>query len=92
MENTMLIICENLKALRKQNGFAQSSIAKYLNVDRSIISKVEKNEYSIISDMLDRLSALYGVSEESLSQESISANPVSFAFKTSEINEEDLVT
>jgi|GEM_PF-1179783 transcriptional regulator with XRE-family HTH domain len=33
MENAMLIIGKNIRKLRKQSGFKQSSIAKYLNVD-----------------------------------------------------------
>ena len=43
MENKMLRIGENIKALREQSGFTQSNLAKYLNVDQSLISKIEKN-------------------------------------------------
>ena len=85
-------IGENIKALREQSGFTQSNLAKYLNVDQSLISKIEKNERSMTSDMLDKLSALFGVTSESFRQESIPANQISFALRASEINEDDLET
>lgn len=90
MENT--IIGENIKTLREQSGFTQSNLAKYLNVDQSLISKIEKNERSMTSDMLDKLSALFGVAIESLNQDTIPSTRISFALRASGINEDDLKT
>ena len=92
MENMMLRIGENIKALREQSGFTQNNLAKYLNVDQSLISKIEKNERTITSDMLEKLSALFGVEVESFSQDSIPINRISFALRASEISEDDLET
>lgn len=92
MDNMMFRVAENIKSLREQSGFTQSNLAKYLNVDQSLISKIEKNERSITSDMLDKLSALFGVTTEDFQSESIPANRISFALRASEINEDDLET
>ena len=45
-------IGENIKALRDKMGFSQTSIARFLNVDQSLISKVEKGERTLSADML----------------------------------------
>ncbi len=92
MENMMLRIGKNIKALREQSGFTQSNLANYLNVDQSLISKIEKNERTMTSDMLEKLSALFGVEVESFSQDSIPINRISFALRASEISEDDLET
>lgn len=85
-------IGENIKALREQSGFTQSNIAKYLQVDQSLISKIENGERVITSDMLDKLSTLFGITTESLNSESIPTKRISFALRASEISEDDLET
>lgn len=92
MNNTIGRIGENIKALREQSGFTQSNLAQYLRVDQSLISKIEKNERPITSDMLDKLAALFGVTTDSFNGESIPLNRISFALRASEINEDDLET
>lgn len=92
MYNTISRIGENIKALREQSGFTQSNLAQYLKVDQSLISKIEKNERPITSDMLDKLSALFGVTIDSFNADLIPTNRISFALRASEINEEDLET
>ena len=58
-------IGETIKALRKQMYYTQIDLAKYLKVDVGVISKIEKNEYVITSDMLDKISSLFGISTDS---------------------------
>lgn len=90
MSRAIIKIGENIKALREQSGFTQSNIANYLKVDQSLISKIEKGERLITSDMLDKLSNLFGITTESFNSESIPTKRVSFALRASEINEDDL--
>lgn len=92
MNSTINRIGENIKTLRERSGFTQSNLAKYLQVDQSLISKIEKNERPITSDMLEKLSALFGVATESFNRESVPANRILFALRASEINEDDLET
>lgn len=92
MKDAINRVGENIKSLREQSGFTQSNLAKYLKVDQSLISKIEKNERPITSDMLEKLSALFGVPIETFAEESVSANRIIFALRASEINENDLET
>ncbi|MBS4031643.1 MAG: helix-turn-helix transcriptional regulator [Clostridiales bacterium] len=92
MSSAIINIGENIKALREQSGFTQSNIAKYLQVDQSLISKIENGERVITSDMLDKLSTLFGITTESFNSESIPTKRVSFALRASEISEGDLET
>ena len=61
------LIGQNAKLAREANGFSQTTIAKFLNVDQSMISKFEKGERSLQSDMLERLANLYGYNVADLS-------------------------
>lgn len=90
MEDKMLRIGKNLKSLREQSGFTQGNIAKFLKVDQSLISKIEKSERSITSDMLEKLSTLFGIPVEEFIQNEISENRISFSLRANEISEDDL--
>lgn len=90
MNNTLNPIGETIKALREQCGFTQMNLAKYLKVDQSFISKVEKNERDITSDMLDRLSSLFGIDPDSFYDDALPEKRITVALRASEINEDDL--
>lgn len=92
MGDAIVTVGENIRILREQSGFTQSNLAKYLKVDQSLISKIEKNERTITSDMLDKLAALFGITTESFNRDPIPTNRISFALRASEINEDDLET
>ena len=60
MSTTSVLIGQNAKSARESNGFTQATIANFLKVDQSLISKFENGERSLQSDMLERLANLYG--------------------------------
>lgn len=84
------IIGNNIKTLRDSMGFNQSTIARFLNVDQSLISKVEKGERSLSVDMLEKLACLFGVSIDDIESSTIKTSSLSFAFRASDLSAEDL--
>ncbi|MBQ0070379.1 MAG: helix-turn-helix transcriptional regulator, partial [Spirochaetales bacterium] len=59
-------IGNNIRTLRINMGFNQSNVAAFLHVDQSLISKVEKGERGLTSDMLEKLASLFGVTVASI--------------------------
>lgn len=88
--NMANIIGNNIKILRDNMGFSQSTIARFLNVDQSLISKVEKGERSLSTDMLEKLACLFGISIDAIESNSIETSNLSFAFRASDLSAEDL--
>lgn len=84
------IIGNNIKILRDNMGFSQSTIARFLNVDQSLISKVEKGERSLSTDMLEKLACLFGISIDAIESNTIETSSLSFSFRASDLSAEDL--
>lgn len=90
MNNLTVNLGEKIKVLRERGGFTQSNIATYLKVDQSLISKFEKGERAITSDMLDKLSALFGMQLSAFKDDEIIAKPLYIALRTNELDNEDM--
>jgi transcriptional regulator with XRE-family HTH domain len=82
-------IGERLKELRIKSNYTQLNIAEFLGVDQSLISKVEKNERVLTSDMLEKLASLYGLQLQDLLNNP-NAQPLSYAFRSSDMASEDM--
>ena len=85
-------IGENIKALRDKMGFSQTSIARFLNVDQSLISKVEKGERTLSADMIYILACLFGISVNDMESNVIEASELSVAFRANDLTNEDMET
>lgn len=92
MDTQTLPIGEKIKQFREQSGFTQSNIANFLDVDQSLISKIEKNERTLTSSMLEKLATLFGVTVESILNENEPAKGITFALRANEISTNDLET
>lgn len=89
----MMIIGKNIKELRESSGLTQKNIAKYLNVDQSLISKFEKGERQITMEMLAKIATLYGVMPEVLMEQSSPIkHQITFALRANEISQTELET
>ena len=85
-------IGENIKALRDKMGFSQTSIARFLNVEQRLISKVEKGERTLSADMLEKLACLFGISVNDMESNVIEASELSVAFRANDLTNEDMET
>ncbi len=86
------IIGCNIRLLRENADFTQSSVAQFLDIGQSLISKVEKGERSLSSDKLEKLSALFGVTPEQLESGPVERSSLSFAFRGSELSASEMET
>jgi len=83
-------IGENLRVLREGAGYNQKSIATFLGVDQSLISKIEKGERNISADMLDKLASLYGMTTSSIVNDVVTGKQLSCAFRCSDLTSDDM--
>lgn len=86
------IIGENIRLLRDNAGFTQDNLAKFMGVDQSLISKVEKGERSLSADMIEKIASLFGVTVEQLEEQNMTASKLSFAFRGSEFSVAEMET
>ena len=68
------MLSENIKSLRKQNGYSQETLANQLNVVRQTISKWETGQSVPDADMLEKLAAVFEVPVSTLLGNNFSAN------------------
>ena len=58
-----------MKNLRSQLHLSQNYVAKYLEVDRSIVDQMESGDRKILPDEASKLCSLFGVSVDTLTSE-----------------------
>lgn len=90
MTNQFADLGKTLKLLREQSSFTQSNIASFLGVDQSLISKFEKGERGIASELLERYACLLGVQMSDIHRGPAGVKPLSIALRATEIAVEDM--
>ena len=84
------VLGENLRKLREGSGYNQESIAKFLGLDQTMISKIENGERSISVEMLDKLSSLFGVSTHDIVNNTVETKQLARAFRRIKVSDDDL--
>lgn len=79
-----------LKQLRKESKITQEQLAKYLNVDQTMITKLENGTRSLNVSMIEKICSLFGCSDAYLMGEDDAYIPLNFAFRSNGIQTEDL--
>ena len=83
-------IAKNLKSLRELYGYNQDVIAKFLGVDQSLVSKIEKGERSVSIDLIEKLSSLYGIKVSDLENGDFEKLNISTSFRKNDLDSSDL--
>ena len=86
------IISQNLRKLREKFAWKQDDIARYLGVQREVISYYETGQRDIPYENLEKLAIWYGVDIADLFEENLELQTtlVAFAFRAEEILDGDL--
>ena len=79
-----------LKELRKSCKLTQEQMAKYLDVDQTLITKFENGTRAMSVTMIDQICSLFGCTEEYLLGQSDLYIPLNFAFRSNGIQGDDL--
>ena len=83
-------INEKIKELREKNGISQRSMAEYLGVDQSYISKVESDERNLSVELLTKISNLFICDIEDLVNTSKTIKPFVMPFRKKAYSVSDL--
>lgn len=89
MDGKMKRLGKRLSELRKSFGFTQENVAEYLNVDQSLVSKIEKGERNIDVTSLEALADLYLVSVEDLTRQN-DKKKFNVSFRKDKFNNSDI--
>jgi len=68
-------INEKMKDLRSQLHLSQDYVAKYLGVNRSTVTQMENGNRKILADEVSKLCTLFGVSADTLINETELSQP-----------------
>lgn len=84
------VVAERLKLLRKNSKLTQEQMADYLNIDQTYITKIENGSRNLNIELIDKICSLFGCSEDYLLGETEDYTPLYFAFRSNNIQTEDL--
>lgn len=84
------IVGERLKKLRKESKLTQEQLANYLNVDQTMITKLENGTRNLNTTLIEKICCLFGCSEDYLLGNDDKHVPMNFAFRSNGIQSEDL--
>lgn len=92
MDKTILILGNNLKAIREKLGFSQENVANAIGINRSTIAHFESGKRMIPIKHIPHLASFLGIKPNDLLDDNpnnIKLNQV-FAFKADNLRESDM--
>ena len=79
-----------LKQLRKESKITQEQLANYLDIDQSMITKLENGTRNLSVTLIEKICNLFGCSDTYLMGVEDDYIPLNFAFRSNGIQSEDL--
>ena len=83
-------IGKRIKSLRKHANVSQEMLAAYLSLDQSMVSKMEKGERKITSDVVEKLARLFCCSPDFILSEDANGDSCTMSFRSKGFTGEDL--
>ena len=83
-------INEKIRKLRTEKGITQQSLAGYLEVDQSYISKIESNERNINVEIVEKLADVFACDVRDLVDDDKNVKALSLSFRSKIDNVTDL--
>lgn len=92
MKGSEVMELENirLRKLRKENKITQKQLARYLEIDQSMITKLENETRNLNVTLIEKICNLFGCSKIYLMGEDDAYIPLDFAFQSNSIETDDL--
>lgn len=87
----MIVLGARLYSLRENLGLSQSQVADYLDIDQSLLSRIEKGERKISINLLEKLADLYCVPAHMLAYENDLNMTYELAFRAKNFTSEDFI-
>lgn len=79
-----------LRELRRESKLTQNQLADYLDVDQSMVTKLENGSRALNVTLIEKICNLFGCTEDYLLGKSSDYMPLNFAFRANGIQTEDL--
>ena len=81
---------KRIKSLRERANLNQKTVADYLSLDQSMVSKIEKGERKIASDVVEKLARLFCCSSDFILSEDADGESCAMSFRSKGFTAEDL--
>lgn len=83
----MKLFGENIRELREKRNLPLRKVAAYLDIDTSILSKIERGERPISADLISKFSEFFNIDEEQLKTEYLGEEVARKIYDSSNIDE-----
>lgn len=86
----LIEIGKRIKLLREESKLTQTKVAEYLELDQSMIAKMEKGERNITSDVIEKIAALFCCTVDYILFGEKQEQKCLVSFRTNNLTDDDL--